>query len=92
MHKILCSSASFLSRVITGDESWIYDYDSDTRQQSPQWKSPNSPRPKKARQGKSKVKRLLIILFDIEGIVQKEFILAGQTQFHILQCRFTATV
>jgi hypothetical protein len=34
---------------------------------------PNSPR-----QMKSKVKSMLIIFFDIKGIVQKEFVLAGQ--------------
>jgi hypothetical protein len=50
----------------------------DTRQQSSRWKSPNSPRPKKARQVKRKVKSKLIILFDIKGIVHKEFVLAGQ--------------
>jgi hypothetical protein len=42
--------------------------------------SPNSPRlKKKARQAKSKVKSMLIIFFDIKGIVYKEFILAAQT-------------
>jgi hypothetical protein len=35
-------------------------------------------RPKKARQVKSKVKRMLIIFFDIMGIVNKEFVLAGR--------------
>jgi hypothetical protein len=34
---------------------------------------------KKARQVKSKVKSMLIIVFDIFRIVHKEFILAGQT-------------
>ena len=33
---------TFLSRVITGDESWVYGYDSETKQQSSQWKSPTS--------------------------------------------------
>jgi hypothetical protein len=41
--------------------------------------SPNSPRPERAGQVKSKVKNLLIIFFDIKGIVHKEFALAGQT-------------
>jgi hypothetical protein len=39
----------------------------------------NSLRPRKARQVKSKVKNMLIIFFNIKGIVYKEFILAGQT-------------
>jgi hypothetical protein len=34
-------------------------------------------RKKKARQVKSKVKSMLIILFDIKGIVHKEFVLAA---------------
>jgi hypothetical protein len=37
----------------------------------------NSRRPGKARQVKSKVKSMLIISFDIKGIVHKEFILTG---------------
>ena len=38
---------SFMSRVITGDESWVYRYDPQTKQQSSQWKSPGSPRPRR---------------------------------------------
>jgi hypothetical protein len=41
--------------------------------------SPNSPRLKKARQVKRKVKKMLIIFFDIKEIVHKEFFLGGQT-------------
>ena len=44
---------SFMSRVITGDESWVYGYDPETKQKSSQWKSPRSPRLKKARQSHS---------------------------------------
>jgi hypothetical protein len=79
LRQIASSDATFLSRVITGDESWSYCYDPETKQQSSQWKGPNSLRSKKARQVKSKVKSMLIIFFDIMGIVHKEFVLAGQT-------------
>ena len=44
---------SFMSRITTGDESWVYRYDPETKQQSSQWKSPESPRPKKARQSRT---------------------------------------
>jgi hypothetical protein len=37
-----------------------------------------SLRPKEVRQVKSKVKSMLVIFFDIGGIVHKEFVLAGQ--------------
>ncbi|XP_026814323.1 protein GVQW3-like [Rhopalosiphum maidis] len=40
----------FIKNVITGDETWIYGYDIETKRQSSQWKSVTSPRPKKARQ------------------------------------------
>ncbi|KAJ4447750.1 hypothetical protein ANN_09758 [Periplaneta americana] len=39
---------NFLKRIVTGDESWCYGYDPESKQASSQWKTPNSPRPKKA--------------------------------------------
>ena len=39
---------TFISNIITSDETWVYGYDPKTKQQSSQWKSPNSPRPNKS--------------------------------------------
>ena len=39
----------FFSRIITGDESWILEYDLETKRQSREWHTANSPRPKKTR-------------------------------------------
>jgi hypothetical protein len=50
--------------------------------------SPNLPRPKEVRQVKSKVKCMLIIFFDIKGIVHREFLLAGQTVNSAYYCGF----
>jgi len=69
----------FFSRVITGDESWILEYDPDTKRQSREWHTANSPRAKKARMSKSKIKSMLICFFDSQGIVHKEFVPPGQT-------------
>jgi hypothetical protein len=44
LHQIAYNDVTFLYRVITGDESWIHDYDPEIKQQSSKWKSPNSPR------------------------------------------------
>ena len=40
------SEAKCLENIITGDETWIYGYDPETKVQSSVWKSPSSPRPK----------------------------------------------
>ena len=49
---------NLLKRVVTGDESWIFEYDLLTK-----WKSALSPKPKKARVFKSKTKVMVIVFF-----------------------------
>jgi len=51
---------NFISNIINGDETWVYGYDPETKQQSTQWNSSNSPRPKRARQVRNNVKSMLI--------------------------------
>jgi len=63
--------------VITGDETWCFQYNLDTKRQSLQWKTQNSPRPKKARMSRSQVKTMLVCFFDTKGIVYYEFIAQG---------------
>jgi len=57
----------FFSRFITGDESWILEYDPQTKRQSREWHTANSPRPKKARMSKSKIKTMLICFLTVRG-------------------------
>ncbi|UYV83394.1 hypothetical protein LAZ67_23000867 [Cordylochernes scorpioides] len=68
-----------LKRVITGDETWIYGFDSETTQQASEWRFKNEPRPKKARKAPSKVKVMLTVFFDYQGIVHHEFQQQGST-------------
>ena len=70
---------NFISNIITGHETWVYGYDPETKQHSSQWKSPNSPLPKKARRVRSNINSMLIVFFDIQVIVHKDFVPPGQT-------------
>jgi len=73
------SDSNFLNTVITGDESWVYGYDPETKAQSSQWTHSSSPRPKKARQVRSNVKVLLTVFLDPRGVVHHEYAPQGQT-------------
>jgi histone-lysine N-methyltransferase SETMAR len=79
-----------MSRIITGFESWVYKYDPETKQQSPQWKSPSSPQPNKARISHSSTKTMLIMFFNIRGIVHREFVPQGQTVNTKFYCESSA--
>jgi len=41
------ANENFLKNIITGDETWVYGYDVETKMQSSQWMGDGSPRPKK---------------------------------------------
>ena len=58
-----------LKKAITGDESWVYGYDIETKAESSPWKLPEEPKLKKARQVRSNVKGLLTVFFDCNGVV-----------------------
>ncbi|UYV80208.1 hypothetical protein LAZ67_18002015 [Cordylochernes scorpioides] len=68
-----------LKRVITGDETWICGFDSETTQQASEGRFKNEARPKKARKAPSKVMVMLTVFFDYQGIVHHEFQQEGST-------------
>ena len=45
---------NFLKNIITGDETWVHGYDVETKM------GKGSPRPKKARMSRSKIKVMLV--------------------------------
>ena len=51
----------FLDEVITGDESWVFDYDPETKRQSVGRDMKSSPRRKKARMSRSRVKTMITV-------------------------------
>jgi hypothetical protein len=69
----------FFNKIITGDETWCLAYDPETKRQSSEWVGETSPRPKKLKFQKSRIKTMLIIFFDSQGVVHKEFVPEGKT-------------
>ncbi|XP_050538772.1 protein GVQW3-like [Daktulosphaira vitifoliae] len=67
--KIIKDDPSFINNIITCNETWSFTYDPETKRQFMHWKTPTSPRMKKTRMSKSKFKAMLIVFFDIEGII-----------------------
>ncbi len=63
-----------LDRVITGDESWVWYFEPETKRESTQWiKRGVDSRPKKFRKAKSTRKVMLVAFFDRHGIVHLQF-------------------
>ena len=64
--------------MLTVDEKCVYGYDVEMKMQSSQWMGKGSPRPKKARMNRSKIKVLLVVFYDWKDIVHREFVPRGQ--------------
>jgi len=56
--------ANFLKTIVTGEETWVYGYDVETKAQSSQWVWQGMPRPKKARMNRSTMKVILVVFFE----------------------------
>lgn len=76
---LIQNEPDFLNCVVTGDESWMFEYDPESKRQSSEWHTKSSPRHKKARMSKSRIKTMLIVFFDVRGIVHFEFVPQGET-------------
>jgi hypothetical protein len=68
----------FLNKIITGDETWCFAYDPETQRRSSEWVGETSPPPKKLKFQRSRIKTMLIIFFDSQGVVHKEFVPEGK--------------
>ena len=79
LHRHFLEGQDFLKRIVTGDESWLYFYDPETKQQSSVWKKPGDPTPVKTKRGKSAGKVMIVVFFDSEGIVYRHVFKQGET-------------
>jgi hypothetical protein len=57
----------FFNKIITGDETWRFAYDPETKQQSSEWGGEATPRPKKLKSQRSHIKKMLIIFLTLKA-------------------------
>jgi hypothetical protein len=65
---------NFFNKIIMGDETKCFACDPETKRQSSEWVGETSPRPKKLKFQRSRIKTVLIIIFDSQGVVHKELL------------------
>lgn len=69
----------FLKRIVAIDESWIRDFEPELKSQSMEWKGKGSPRGVKFRRQQSKVKQMIILAYDWEGVLVCDRVQQGTT-------------
>jgi len=69
----------FLSRLVAMDETWLYHYDSETKQQTMEWRHSGSPVPKKFRMQKFSGKVLASNFWDQDGKLLSDYLPNAQT-------------
>jgi len=69
----------FLSRLLSMDETWLYHYDPETKQQSMEWRHSGSPHPKKIPSAKIHWKSSRLDFWDQDGILLIDYLPKDQT-------------
>jgi [histone H3]-lysine36 N-dimethyltransferase SETMAR len=69
----------FLHRIITGDETWIHQFEPESKRQSMQWRHVISPPPRKFKMIPATKKIMATVFWDAQGILLVDFLPNGQT-------------
>ena len=72
-------SSHFLRRIIGTNETWFYNFDPKSKQQSCGWKTASSPPPREANVTKSAGKHMFIVFMDASGVLLTYAVLTGVT-------------
>ena len=79
LFKIEADEDCCFDRIITGDETWVYQYDPETKQQSKQWLPRESSGPIKFKSKRSVKKVMATVFWDSEGVVLVDFLEGKKT-------------
>lgn len=67
-------SAGFLSRLVTGDETWVHHFDPESKHESMQWLQKGGDAPLKARRQASAGKIMMTVFWDARGPILIDFL------------------
>lgn len=71
---------NFISRIVTGDETWLYGYDPATKQMSMEWRVKGASPPVKPLMQKSvSTKVMTLVFYDGQGVIHHEYLNPGET-------------
>ena len=67
--KIESNESEFFDRIVTGDETWIHQYDPESKIQSKQWLPRGSAAPVKFKEARSAQKVMATVFWDSKGVI-----------------------
>ena len=70
---------TLLNNVITIYETWVKGFEPELKRHSAEWRHEGSPRRQKCRQNSSPVKLLVILAYDVQGVILCHFVPHGGT-------------
>lgn len=80
---------AFLEHIVTGDETWCYHHEPETKRGSMQWLPRGASPPKKFRSQRSILKVMASVFFDYKGMLLTDFLPRGTT---INAARYVSTL
>jgi hypothetical protein len=69
----------FLSRIVTGDETWAHHYEPEKKRRSMKWHHPLAPRKKKFKTTPSAGKIMITVFWDIDGVILVDVVARSET-------------
>ena len=79
LSKYNANPTDFDNRIVTCDETWVYQHDPESKRQSMEWKNLRSPPPVKFRVSRSTKKLMATIFGDCEGVIHVDYLPRGST-------------
>ena len=79
MSRFEAEEHAFLSRIVTGDETWVHYHTPESKRASMEWQHKTSPHPKKCKIVTSAGKLMLTIFWDMNGVLVTHYQPRGVT-------------